>query len=134
LAFPPTRHSVVLAVRSEDPRERARALDAVIAAYWRPVYRHLCGRWRAREDEAEDLAQGFFAVALEKGWLARYDSRRGRFRSYLLACLEGLIASQPDPATGRHYYWEIMLPGSLAGAIVGYATQRYGQRPERDLA
>ena len=32
-------------------------------------------------------------------------------------------------STGKHYYWEIMLPGSLAGAIVGYATQRYGRRP-----
>ena len=40
-----------------------------------------------------------------------------------------LIASQPDPTTGKHYYWEIMLPGSLAGAIVGYATQKYGRRP-----
>jgi hypothetical protein len=40
-----------------------------------------------------------------------------------------LVASQPDPATGRHYYWEIMLPGGLLGAIVGYATQRYGVRP-----
>lgn len=24
------------------------------------------------------------------------------------------------------YYWEIMLPGSVLGMIVGYATQRYG--------
>lgn len=39
-----------------------------------------------------------------------------------------LIASQPA-ATGKHYYWEIMLPGSLAGAIVGFVTQRYGRRP-----
>lgn len=39
-----------------------------------------------------------------------------------------LVAMQPA-ATGKHYYWEIMLPGSLAGAIVGYATQRYGRRP-----
>ncbi len=31
--------------------------------------------------------------------------------------------------TGKHYHWEIMLPGSLAGAIVGYATQRFGRRP-----
>ena len=38
-----------------------------------------------------------------------------------------LIASQPDGVTGKHYYWEIMLPGSLAGAIVGWVTQRYGQ-------
>jgi hypothetical protein len=40
-----------------------------------------------------------------------------------------LIASQPDALTGKHYYWEIMLPGSLAGAIVGFATQRFGKRP-----
>jgi hypothetical protein len=40
-----------------------------------------------------------------------------------------LIASQPDPTTGKHYYWEIMLPGTLAGAIVGYATQKFGRHP-----
>ena len=39
-----------------------------------------------------------------------------------------LVAAQPA-ATGKHYYWEIMLPGSLAGAIVGFVTQRYGRRP-----
>ena len=40
-----------------------------------------------------------------------------------------LVAAQPDPVTGRHYYWEIMLPGGLLGVIVGYATQKYGTRP-----
>lgn len=40
-----------------------------------------------------------------------------------------LIASQPDGLTGKHYYLEIMLPGSLAGAIVGWVTQRYGKAP-----
>ena len=40
-----------------------------------------------------------------------------------------LIASQPDAITGKHYYWEMMLPGSLAGAIVGYSTQKFGRRP-----
>jgi RNA polymerase sigma factor (sigma-70 family) len=94
LAFPETRRSVVLAVRSGDERERALALEALAAAYWRPVFRHLRGRWRAREDEAEDLAQGFFAAALEKGWLTRYEPERGRFRSYLLACLEAYVANQ----------------------------------------
>jgi RNA polymerase sigma factor (sigma-70 family) len=94
LAFPQTHRSVVLAVRSRDEQERARALEAVVAAYWRPVYRHVRARWRAREEEAEDLAQGFFAAALEKGWLARYDPERGRFRSYLLACLQAYVANQ----------------------------------------
>jgi hypothetical protein len=39
-----------------------------------------------------------------------------------------LVAMQPDPATGEHYYWEIMLPGGLLGVIVGYATQKHAVR------
>lgn len=34
------------------------------------------------------------------------------------------IAAMPDES-GNHYYWEIMLPGSILGLIVGYATQRH---------
>jgi hypothetical protein len=36
-----------------------------------------------------------------------------------------LVAAMPDPQTGKHYYWEIMLPGGILGLIVGYATYRY---------
>ena len=36
------------------------------------------------------------------------------------------VAAMPNPA-GKHYYFEIMLPGGLVGVIVGYATQRYGR-------
>jgi hypothetical protein len=35
------------------------------------------------------------------------------------------VAAMPDP-TGKHYYFEIMLPGGIVGLIVGYATQRFG--------
>ncbi|HEV3307017.1 MAG TPA: hypothetical protein VGZ91_11305 [Candidatus Sulfotelmatobacter sp.] len=37
-----------------------------------------------------------------------------------------LVAAMPNPA-GKHYYFEIMLPGGILGVIVGYATQRFGQ-------
>jgi hypothetical protein len=37
------------------------------------------------------------------------------------------VASFPDPNTGKHYYFEIMLPGGIVGLIVGFATQRYGR-------
>jgi hypothetical protein len=37
------------------------------------------------------------------------------------------IALHADPVTGRRYIWEIMIPGSIVGLIVGYATQRFGQ-------
>ena len=45
------------------------------------------------------------------------------------AFLAFLVAAMPQP-DGTHYYWEIMLPGSVLGLIVGYATQRYGRRPD----
>ena len=44
-----------------------------------------------------------------------------------------LVAIPADPVTGKHYYFEIMLPGSIVGAIVGYATQRF-QPKERAQA
>ncbi|MFN8668457.1 MAG: hypothetical protein U0164_14865 [Gemmatimonadaceae bacterium] len=31
-----------------------------------------------------------------------------------------------NPETGKVYLWEILIPGSLVGLIVGYLTQRYG--------
>ena len=30
----------------------------------------------------------------------------------------------PNPA-GKHYYFEIMLPGSILGVVVGFAAQQY---------
>ena len=36
------------------------------------------------------------------------------------------IAIMKNPDTGKAYFWEIVIPGAICGAIVGYATQRYG--------
>ena len=64
------------------------------------------------------------------GWFAR------KVDSLPLGILFGLgvgallafaVAAMPQP-DGTHYYWQIMLPGSALGVIVGYATQRYGER------
>jgi hypothetical protein len=41
------------------------------------------------------------------------------------AFLAFLVAAMPDES-GKHYYWQIVLPGSVLGIIVGYATQKYG--------
>src|SRR5208337_2802512 len=38
-----------------------------------------------------------------------------------------IVAAMPEPS-GKHHYFEIMLPGSIVGAIVGYAAQKYGGR------
>jgi hypothetical protein len=42
--------------------------------------------------------------------------------------LSWLVAAMPDES-GNHYYLEIMLPGTVLGMIVGFATQKYGRAP-----
>lgn len=84
----------MLAVRSADAAERARALDTVVRAYWQPAFRYLRAKWRTEPERAEDLTQGFFAAALEKGWLERFDPARGRFRTFLLSCLDAHAANE----------------------------------------
>ena len=69
------------------------------------------------------------------GWLAGFFARK--VESVPIGIVFGLlvglglsfaVASMGDES-GKHYYWEIMLPGSLLGAIVGFATQKYGRAP-----
>lgn len=76
---------------SDDPAERARALDGVVRAYWKPVYKHVRLKWKRVEDDARDLTQALFARALEKGHFAGYDPALGRFRTYLKTCLDRFV-------------------------------------------
>jgi MFS family permease len=63
------------------------------------------------------------------GWYGRrvHSMRAGVLFGLLCgAFFAFLVAAIPQPS-GVHYYWQIMLPGSVLGVIVGYATQRYGR-------
>ena len=44
------------------------------------------------------------------------------------------VAAIPDPTSGKHYYFQIMLPGSIVGLIVGFATQKYGRPAQTQTA
>src|SRR5437660_7821556 len=90
--FPTTRHSALTAVREGDPEARRRALSALATAYWRPVYGYLRLHWRKPHEEAADLTQDFFAHALEKDLLARFDPERARLRTFLRACVDRVAA------------------------------------------
>lgn len=98
--FPQTRHSVLTLVRSDNRQERRRALDLLVAAYWRPIYKYLRIRHRADADDAADLTQGFFCELLEKETLANFDSAKARFRTFVRVCLDRYVGHQRE-AAGR---------------------------------
>ena len=92
-AFPATRHSIVAAMRSPRPDDRRAAFDALITAYWKPVFKYVRLKWQASREEAEDLTQGFFMRAFEQDFFAAFDPSRARFRTYLRTCLDRFVAN-----------------------------------------
>jgi RNA polymerase sigma factor (sigma-70 family) len=97
-SFPATRHSVVAGIASTDHETRRVAFDALVSAYWRPVYKYVRIKWRADREDAADLTQEFFARAFEKGSLGRFDPDRARFRTFLRVCLDGFVANENKAA------------------------------------
>jgi RNA polymerase sigma factor (sigma-70 family) len=89
--FPPTRRSVIEAVRSIDAEERERALEALCAAYWKPVYKYIRLRWNRLPEAAQDLTQGFFVELLERELLEKFDAKKSRLRTYLRVCVDSFV-------------------------------------------
>jgi len=96
--FPATRWSLIVASRSPQAEERQRALDLLIAAYWKPVYKYIRLRWNKENEEAKDLTQEFFARLLEKDFLDSFDPSRARLRTFLRVCVDRLLANQEKAA------------------------------------
>jgi RNA polymerase sigma factor (sigma-70 family) len=98
--FPITRRSVIEAARSIDGEERERALEALCAAYWKPVYKYIRWRWNRLPDAAQDLTQGFFAELLERELFDKFDSNKSRLRTYLRVCVDSFVMNE-DKAGSR---------------------------------
>jgi RNA polymerase sigma factor (sigma-70 family) len=87
--FPTTLGSALIGLRSAEEPARRRSWDALVAAYWKPVYKHVRLRWQKSRDDAEDLTQGFFTRAVEKNFLAV-----ARFRTFLRTCLDRFVSNE----------------------------------------
>lgn len=92
--FPVTDHSAILGARSDDQHIRRRALDTILASYWKPAYKYIRLKWQADNEDAKDLTQGFFANAFEKDHFARYDAAKASFQTFLRTCLDGFVANE----------------------------------------
>ena len=92
--FPATRISAVVALRSPDSGERTRGYEALVASYWKPVYKYIRIKWRKSNEDSKDLTQAFFARAIEKDFLLPFDPSKAAFRTFLRVCLDGFLANE----------------------------------------
>ena len=73
------------------------AQASLYRTYWHPVYWYV-RRLGHRHEDAQDLAQEFFARLLEKNYVQAAAAEKGQFRSYLLMMLKRFLADQWDRA------------------------------------
>ena len=95
--FTTTHWSVVLSAGDRESPQAADALERLCRAYWYPLYAYVRRDGSSPED-AQDLTQAFFARLLSKDYLADVRREKGRFRSFLLACLRHFLADERDRA------------------------------------
>jgi RNA polymerase sigma factor (sigma-70 family) len=95
--FTPTHWTRVFLARGGKSTEAQEALGELCQTYWYPLYAFIRRSGYSRED-AQDLAQEFFARLLSRDWLAQVDQSKGLFRSFLLAALKHFLANELDKA------------------------------------
>lgn len=77
------------------------ALETLAARYWPAVVAWLMRGPARDEEEARDLAQGFFVHVLETDFLAKADPNRGRFRAFLKGALKNWVTSRAREALAQ---------------------------------
>jgi RNA polymerase sigma factor (sigma-70 family) len=93
-AFPSTRFSLLECARSDASPQRAQALDILLSAYWKPIYKYIRLKFHQSPCDAQDFTQGFFAELLERNLLAQFDPNRARLRTYLRLCVDSFTLNE----------------------------------------
>lgn len=89
-AFGTTHWSVVIAAGQQASPQSAEALATLCQTYWYPVYAFL-RRQGSQHHDAEDLTQEFFRRFIADQAVQTAHPKKGKFRSFLLACLQNLL-------------------------------------------
>ncbi len=125
--FPPTRYSAIVRLHADNEADRRVAWDALVTAYWRPVYKYLRARWRLPAERAEDLTQEFFARAFEQRFLDDYDPAKARFRTWLRLGLDRLAVNEAKASQ------RLKRGGGVAMTSLDFVTAE-GEVREREIA
>jgi RNA polymerase sigma-70 factor (ECF subfamily) len=127
--FRTTRWTLILVSAQNENQVGQAALAELCQIYWYPLYAFARRRGYS-PDDAQDLTQGFFLHLLEHRALTRVDRLKGKFRSFLLACLQNYMSVETHRAQclkrGGHQRF-ISLDGEEA-------EDRYRHEPIDDLS
>jgi hypothetical protein len=98
------------------------ALDGLTALFYGPEVKAMI----------TGIVIGSSIKSMLAGLIVGFVARKAQLRTVLVVgallgfALAFAVAAMPSQ-TGKHYWLEIIVPGTLVGFILGYATHRYGR-------
>ena len=84
---------IALRTAAQPDAAASATLEHLCGTYWFPLYAYVRRRGYNPED-AQDLTQEFYARVLGTPWLEEVHPSKGKFRAYLLACMNRFLANQ----------------------------------------
>ena len=93
--FDKTQWTEILVAVGHQATGATQALESLCAKYRPPLYAFIRAQGHSPAD-AEDSVQGFFVHLLAKDRLKQVNPGKGKFRSFLLACLTNYLRNQWD--------------------------------------
>ncbi len=95
LSFPSTDWILIQETQVGSDTQRRSALGRLLLQYIRAMRVYVRARWQLSTDDADDLLQSFICDKFVLGTLlSKASSDRGKFRGYLLTCLDRYAISQ----------------------------------------
>lgn len=128
--FPVTRHSIILAMRSDDRAQRSRATEVIAAAYWKPIYKYLRLKWNLSQEDAQDFTQEFLLRLIEKDFLESFDPAKARLRTFLRTCADRLYLNQVRDARRQKRNGGMAIPLDFDEAEQEFAKRKTPASPE----
>jgi len=89
--FPTTHWTLIDVAQCGSPEDAARAMEAICAHYWYPIYAFLRRSGYTAHD-AEDLTQAFFERVVGEDAIRSVQRAQGKLRSYWLGVLKRVVA------------------------------------------
>jgi hypothetical protein len=96
---PEASHTSVLhIVQHGNPAERSKAVDHIITAHWKPVYKYLRMQYQMSHTEACTMTLNFLTLLQEKTFFARFDPARLPVREFIRQKLDVFV---PTPGARK---------------------------------
>ena len=91
-ANPEAYHSSVIhSAQHGDQAARSKAIEHIVVAHWKPLYKYLRAQYRFSHEEAWTITLNFLPLLEEKTFFARFDGKRAPLREFIRQKLDVFV-------------------------------------------